>query len=205
MNISPEELELNGYKLLEKLPHNDLPPFLKQYLNKKNRIFFTFYSITLLLLGIAVYFFIDNFYHNYLKIADWFYHYCLGFSIAFLLIPIHEYIHVLAYKSQGAQNTSYDYNLKKFYFMALAHKFVANKKEFQIVALAPFVVISSILIIALFFSSYNLTLTILGTLFCHTAMSSGDFALLSFFEFHKDKEILTYDEIDEKISYFYRK
>jgi len=59
-------------------------------------------------------------------------------AIAFALIPSHEYIHVLAYKSKGAKNTSCDANLKKFYFMAIAYRFVANKKEFQIVALAPF-------------------------------------------------------------------
>jgi hypothetical protein len=41
-------------------------------------------------------------------------------------------------------------------------------------------------------------LTILGILLCHTAMCSGDFALLCFFEFHSDKEVVTYDNVEEK-------
>ena len=72
---------------------------------------------------------------------------CYGFAIAFTLVPIHEYIHALAYKSQGAATTSFDANWKKFYFMAIADKFVASKKEFQIIALAPFITINLILII----------------------------------------------------------
>jgi hypothetical protein len=40
-------------------------------------------------------------------------------------------------------------------------------------------------------------------LFAHTAMCSGDFGLLNYFEFYKDKEIVTYDDVENKISYFY--
>ena len=124
-------------------------------------------------------------------------------AIAFLLVPLHEYIHVLAYKSQGATNTSYDANLKKFYFMALADKFVANKKEFEVVALAPFTSITTILIIFLFVVSHTWALTIVGILLTHTAMCSGDFGLLSYFEFHKDKKVVTFDDVENKVSYFY--
>jgi hypothetical protein len=34
-------------------------------------------------------------------------------------------------------------------------------------------------------------------------MCSGDFGILSYFELHKDKEVVTYDDIENKISYFY--
>lgn len=87
--------------------------------------------------------------------------------------------------------------------MALADKFVANKKEFEIVALAPFTVITTTLIILLFLANANWTLTVSSVLLAHTAMCSGDFGLLSFFEFHKDKEAVTYDDVENKISYFY--
>jgi len=147
--------------------------------------------------------FVTNFHQGLLSNLNWAYHYFIGFSIAFLLVPLHEYIHVLAYKSQGAKNTSYDSNIKKFFFLALADKFVAAKNEFRIVALAPFASITSILLLLLTISSYSWTLTILGILLCHTAMSSGDFALLSYFEFHRDKEVVTYDNVEEKTSYFY--
>jgi hypothetical protein len=112
---------------------------------------------------------------------------------------------VLAYKSQGALHTSYDANLKKFYFLAVADKFVANKREFRIVALAPIVVISAVLLILTFFTGPLWTLTVLGALLVHTAFCSGDFGLLSYFDFHKDKDIVTYDDRKERVSYFYGK
>ena len=126
-----------------------------------------------------------------------------GLAIAFLLLPIHEFIHVLAYRSQGAVHTSYNANLKKFYFLAVADQFVASKKEFQIVALAPFVVITSVGFVLLFFTTPLWSMTVLGALLTHTAFCSGDFGLLSYFDFHKDKEIVTYDDKESRVSYFY--
>ncbi len=87
--------------------------------------------------------------------------------------------------------------------MALADKFVANKREFQFVALAPFLIISSILIGFIFIADQNWTLTCVATLLAHTAMCSGDFGLLSYFDYHQDKEVVTYGEVDNNISYFY--
>ena len=89
--------------------------------------------------------------------------------------------------------------------MALANKFVANRKEFFIVALTPFAVISATLIVLLFFSGQLWTFTILGVLLTHTAFSSGDFGILSYFDYHNNIEIVTYDDIENSTSYFYGK
>ncbi len=203
MKIRPDQLPEKGYFQLDKVEHKELPIFLRKYLNKRTTISIVFYVLNIFFLSIAIFLFIVNFQQEILTNLDWAYHYFIGFSIAFLLVPFHEYIHVIAYKSQGAKNTSYDSNIKKFYFLALADKFVTNKNEFKIVALAPFISITIILLILLTISSYNWSLTILGILLCHTAMCSGDFALLCFFEFHSDKEVVTYDNVEEKASYFY--
>ncbi len=203
MKIRPEELTEKGYILLDKLEHKEVMPFIKRYLNKRTYTSFFYYAINLVLFLIAIVFFVFDFQKPSFVFLDWIYNYFIGFPIAFLLVPLHEYIHVLAYQSQGAENTSYDANLKKFYFMALADKFVANRKAFSVVALAPFLVISGLLLAFLIFSNHPWTLTILGILFCHTAMCSGDFGLLSYFEFHKNKEVVTYDDIENKISFFF--
>ncbi|MCE1168816.1 MAG: DUF3267 domain-containing protein [Sphingobacteriia bacterium] len=203
MIIKPEELKQNGYELLDKLDHKELIPFVKKYLNKWTLTSILYYGLNIVLFVIAIILFIDNAKHGDLKIFDWLFWYFIGFTISFLLIPLHEYIHVVAYRSQGARNTSYDANLKKFYFMALADRFVTSRKEFKVIALAPFTIISIILILLISFSSYNFTLTILGILLSHTAMCSGDFGLLSYFEIYKSKEIVTYDEVDNKVSYFW--
>jgi hypothetical protein len=205
MKIRPEELADNGYVLLDNLGHKELIPFVRTYLKKRTPIslFYTFCNV--IIVGIIVFWFWKSYGTDSFNLGNAFTHFSYGLAIAFGLIPVHEYIHVLAYKSQGANRTSYDANLKKFYFMAIADKFVANKKEFQIVALAPFVIISTTLILLLFISGQLWTFTILGILLTHTAFSSGDFGILSYFDYHKNKDIVTFDDKENSISYFYGK
>ncbi len=203
MKIRPEELTDHGYVLFDQLGHKELVPFIRTYMNKRTKYAVFYYLSNVLVFGLAGYYFADGYNLPDYNMGDRFTFFSYGLAIALLLLPLHEYIHVLAYKSQGAINTSYDANLKKFYFMALADQFVANKKEFEIVALAPFAVITTVLTCLLFVVNPTWILTIVGTLLTHTAMCSGDFGLLSYFEFHKDKKIVTYDDVGNKISYFY--
>ena len=203
MKLKPDELSENGYVLLDELSHKELVPFLQKYMKKRTKYSVFYYISNFVIFGIVGYLFVKDY-----SLADYsfsirFTHFSYGLAIAFALMPLHEYIHVLAYKSQGATNTSYDANLKKFYFMALANKFVANKKEFEIVALAPFITITTILTAFLLTADTDWTLTIASILLAHTAMCSGDFGLLSYFEYHKEKQTVTFDDVENKISYFY--
>lgn len=203
MKIKPEELSANGYVLLDQLGHKELVPFIKTYINKRTYYSYFFYLINFFLFGLAGYFFMKGAKLPDFNIGSRFTQFSYGLAIAFVLLPIHEYIHVLAYRSQGATKTSYDANLKKFYFMALADKFVANKKEFKIVALAPFEVITTILTSSIFVVNSQWTLSIIGALLAHSAMCSGDFGLMSYFEYNNDKNVVTFDDVENKISYFY--
>jgi hypothetical protein len=203
MNIHPEELTKKGYAQLDELKHEELVPFIQLYIKKRTKYAVFYYASNIFLLGWVAYLFVHGFNLPDYSIGERFTHFSYGLAISLALLPLHEYIHVLAYRSQGAVNTSYDANFKKFYFMALADKFVANKKEFEVVALAPFIVISTTLVIFLFFVKPPWTLTIASVLFAHTAMCSGDFGLLSYFEYHKAKEVVTFDDVENKVSYFY--
>lgn len=203
MKIKPEELTENGYVLLDKLGHQELVPFIRSYMKKRTKYSVFYYVINFVVFGVVGYYFVKDYNLPNYSFGNRFSHFSYGLAIAFALLPLHEYIHVLAYKSQGAANTSYGVNLKKFYFMALADKFVANKREFEVVALAPFVIITTILLILLLIVNTNWTLTISSVLLAHTAMCSGDFGLLSYFEFNKEKQTVTYDDVENKISYFY--
>ncbi len=89
--------------------------------------------------------------------------------------------------------------------MAVADQFVAGRQEFQIVALAPFAIISTVLFIAFFLVSPVWQLAVLGTFFTHTACCGGDFSLLSYFQYHSDREVVTYDDAANKVSYFFVK
>jgi hypothetical protein len=205
MKIRPEELTENGYVLLDKLEHNDLVPFIRLYMKKWTKYAVFYYLCNLILFGVVVYLIVQGYNLPNYSFGDRFTHLSYGFALAFALIPLHEYIHVLAYKSQGATTTSYDVNLKKFFFMALADKFVANKNEFEIVALAPFITISTTLLLVLFSVNATWQLMLSGGLLAHTAMCSGDFGLLSYMEWNKDKQPVTFDDVAHKISYFYGK
>ena len=205
MDLTHETLTDKGYTLLDKLEHNELIPFVKIYSKKKTKAAYLYKVLNLFFLVVIVFLVWRNYQLELLSIGDSLIRVCYGFSIAFLLLPIHEYIHALAYKSQGAKHTSYDANWKKFYFMAMADKFVANRKEFRIVVLAPFLVITLVFILCLVLASTPWSLTFAGVLLTHTAFCSGDFALLSYFEFHKDKTVVTFDDKTNKISYFYSK
>jgi hypothetical protein len=205
MDITPESLTEKNFILLDKLDHKELIPFVQLYMNKRTVASVAFYVINTIMFAVAGFFFTKGYLEDHYGILWGFSQFSLGILFALLLMPLHEFIHVLAYKSQGAINTSYDANLKKFYFMALADKFVANRKEFQIVALAPFTVISFTLLALIPFANPTWMITVLGTLVIHTAMCSGDFGLLSYFDFHKKQEIVTYDDKKSGVSYFYGK
>lgn len=200
MQIDVKDLSQNGYVELESIHHKELMPFVKTYLRKKTRpsILYNVFNASGGVLLVLMYFIFEQ----HIPLEDALSHFSYGIGIAFLLIPLHEYIHVLAYRSQGAKETSYDANFKKFYFMALANGFVANRKEFRVVALAPFVSISLALLLLLLVASPVWKFTCIGVFMTHTLCCGGDFSLLSYFDFHKDKTIVTYDNIHEARSYF---
>lgn len=205
MKLKPQELEANGYQLLDTLNHREIVPFVRMYIKKRTR-FSILYTLSNILAGaLVILFIVINMVFEKTAPGTIVTHLSYGIALAFALTPLHEFIHVLAYKSQGAEKTSYDANLKKFYFMAMADHFVANRKEFQIVALAPFISISAGFLLSLLFTGPLWSLTVAGILLTHTAFCSGDFALLSYFDFHKELDVLTYDDKANRISFFYGK
>jgi hypothetical protein len=202
MKLKPGELSGEKYQLLEQLNHQELIPFIKTNINKQ-----TFYSRFYILLN-AVFFILTGYLFGLglasesMSILDCVIYLVYGVAFTFLLIPFHEGLHALAYKALGAPHTSFDYNLKKLYFVAIADQFVVNKKEFIIVALTPFVVISALFLGALFFLPLHWQIACSTTLIVHTSMCVGDFALLSYFASNKNKRIVTYDDKENGLSYF---
>lgn len=194
MKLTPEELESNGYQLIEKLDHKELIPFVKKYLYRFSfwPVFFLAFSITLLAImggmigkAIAV---------EELDGSKALGSTAIGFALAFLLIPLHEFIHAIAYRFCGAKEVTFDADLKLLVFMAIAHRFVAGKKDLQLVAIAPFALISLLALAAIPFSSVYQIYTIVGLIFTHAAFCSGDFAMLSYYSYHKNTEVVTWDD-----------
>lgn len=118
------------------------------------------------------------------------------------LVPIHEALHGAVYKAFGASDVRYNISLRQFYAYAIAHHFVADRREFTWVALTPFVVINSLLILAAAFWS-PAQFFLLGVLLVHTAGTSGDFAMLNYLWLNRHQEVFTYDDAISHTSYIY--
>jgi hypothetical protein len=205
MKLKPEELSSNGYVLLDSLAHKEIVPFVQRYMKEKTFFSGAYVLANVLVLAVSGCLLGFELGESNSNFSDRLLQFSIGLGLAFALLPLHEYIHVLAYKSQGAADTSYGANLKKFYFVALANGFVASKKEFTIVALAPFLAISSASLVLMVFANTEWTIIVAGMLTAHTAMCSGDFALLSYFDYHRNKDVVTYDDVPNGISYFFGK
>jgi hypothetical protein len=133
----------------------------------------------------------------------------LGGGILFsfsLLIVMHELTHALAYKVVGAKKLSFGMILRKFIFYVQADKQVFDYHKFRIVALAPAVVIGIITLAGMIiFYNQHLFYFFLAIFGLHSIFCGGDFGLLCFFENRKNDEILTFDDKEKGLTYFYSK
>ena len=194
-----------SYSLLLVLPHNDILPFISKYLNIKTGIMQFYFGflvfITIGLLGWAAWDILQS------QIGFWrlLKYFALGsLPIFILLIPLHEGLHGLAYLLVGAKKISFGANLKMFYFYAVADRYITQRGSFVFIALLPFIFISLVTIVAMFFVPIHWKWLLIGVLFIHTTACAGDFAMLGFYENYRHaKDLLTYDDVQEKRSYFY--
>jgi hypothetical protein len=203
--LTAEELtHSENYELMETLEHDNLVPFLQIYSKVNTHLMYFFLILAVSIPAIMTFLFFKNMEDNGLDILLGIGHILMAFSIIIILVPIHEYIHSLAYQALGAKETSFYANWRKFYFAAIANKFVISKKEFQIVAFAPFVVIAVLLLSVLPFVSIYWQLTTVTALFIHVITCSGDFAMVNYYIVHDSLEILNFDDKELKTTYFYR-
>ena len=205
MKLKPEDLEENGYILLDEMNHSEIKPFVKKFITKGGW-YSSIYYLSVFISFFFLLFFCFKLHHTgSYPIHKILLRFLWGVLITIALVPFHELIHGLAYKLAGAKKTSFDYNLKKFYFLAIADKFVTGKQEFKFIALAPFLIISLTLLMISFFTGQPWKVTLFTTLLIHSIACSGDFALLSYFEFNKKREVVTYDDKKKNVSFFYGK
>jgi len=205
MNLKPEDLEKNGYVLIDRLDHEDLIPFVRKYLYRPGFWPIFFFGFCLLLLVIIGLLIRNGAVSGQFIASKAWGNAAIGFALTFLLIPLHEYIHAVVYRLCGARKVSYDADLRRFIFMAIAHRFVAGANEFRLVAIAPFATISIVAASIIPFLTGSHIFIILGLIFAHATCCSGDFAMLSYLNFHRDKHIVTWDDDENKVSYFYGK
>lgn len=205
MSFSVEDLEeQEKFRLILTIPYADLIQFVFDYLKKKTFLTFFFWLVCFLFLSAAV--FIRIRIAGIFPLTRILMHSVIGFIILPLIcIPVHEFLHIIPYFFSGAKNIRVGMDLKQYLFYVSAHRYVAAPLQFRIVALTPFLVISSglIILVILMPGLWRWSLSIF--LFVHATMCAGDFALLNMYFVNKDKKIYTWDDLDKKEAYFYEK
>ena len=196
-------LESQGYQCDAALDHQELIPFVKSYIFKRNSVSLSYFLLNVLFLILLIVASFIHVFQDTLTFSQSFLQVIIGFAITFLLIPLHEGLHGVAYRICGAKNVSFKANWKKLYFMAIADKFITTRKSFYVIGLTPFVVISLCLLILVSCSTPGMQIAWLSVLVMHASMCVGDFGLLSYFAENKSREVISFDDAENGISYFY--
>lgn len=199
-NSEPLSLINAGYRIDARLRHTEIFPFVIENLRRKNPLtkFFNFVNV----MGICAF--------GFFFIRSWIVGGFLSSAIpaifgvltTILLIPLHEGVHALAYYLAGAKHVTFGVNWRPLYFTAASHNFIANYKNFMLIGLAPFIVINSIGLLLFITNDPDIILATTACLFFHNAMCAGDFGILSYMYSKKGFSPVTYDDLNESVSYF---
>jgi hypothetical protein len=128
-----------------------------------------------------------------------------GVLITFLLVPLHEGIHGWCFRYYGARQVRYGVVLKYLMFYAVAHLFVVNYRQYRLIALAPFVVISILCIAAAVWLPHPFKAAALGALFFHTFCCAGDFGLCAYMYLYRNRDVVSFDDADTRSTWFFCK
>ena len=191
--------EKDGYQVIDSFIYDDIKTFLERNKPRKNHIIWIVF-----ISGFFILFFIGfamgklwsdslSFSQFGIQILK-----CVVFSIlgCALIIPVHEFIHWIAYKKEGANDVRFGAIWKSFVFYAAAHNFAADYKTFRRIALAPFYILS-VLLILLLLSPVPLwgKISIAAILLFHIVSCSGDLSMLSYMKRYKRRNVITVDDI----------
>lgn len=126
-------------------------------------------------------------------------------AVAFMLVvllPIHEGIHAITYWLKGAKDIRFSVAKKGFAVFTMANRHVVHLREYPLLAIAPFAVITLIIsILTVIYSAYLVFFSVL--LIIHSFACMGDMILINFAINHWHKSIYNYDDFDLKRSYFF--
>ena len=207
MKPTVEELTNDSkYELLDRLSYDRILDFATHYIRKQSRPMQFFYFSLLAMLGLMIGALLVGVLVRGRSVLSVLKQYGYGIIISFTaIIPIHEIIHGIVYFLLGARKIRFGAELKQFAFYAVADKFVTRRAGFFTLALAPFIIITLLNLAGFIFVDGVTSYTYVSVIFFHTTMCIGDFALLSYYYAHRDKDIYSYDDVTNRLSYFYHR
>lgn len=200
--------EKAGYRVIDSFTYSDIKLFLMR--NRPQTQFRAIYIGALLLVLFGIGFMAGTLWQEAQSVGQFFLE--LGASLVWILIgyalmiPLHEFIHWLVYRSEGAADIRFGVIWRVFAFYAAAHNFMADYKVFKRIALAPFRLLLGLFIVLLLFPMPlwgKLAVAVL--LLLHLLSCSGDLMMLSYMRRYKNRRVFTVDDIDNRYTYFLEK
>lgn len=198
--MTPEDLSGSDYQLLGELTHATLADFVLEYfLHRNSWLTWTHHALSFAALSAAVLTAVLQDRGVPRTAGD----FALSIGALFVVIlPLHEALHAVAYRLVGARDIRWGYSLRMMAVWVIAHRFVAERRTFVFVALAPFVVLNSLLVAgAIVFPEHAVLLLFL--LLVHLHGCSGDWSLLNFVWLHRERGFWTFDDAVTGKSYFF--
>ncbi|HIZ26310.1 DUF3267 domain-containing protein [Barnesiella sp. An55] len=200
--------EKAGYRVIDSFAYSDIKRFLAR--NRPSSRFRITYYVVLLLVLFAIGFMIGILWNETRSVGPFLLE--IGKSIALalvgcaILIPLHEFIHWLVYRSEGAADVRFGAVWRSFTFYAAAHNFMADYITFSRVALAPLRILSGLLIVLLLFPMPWCGRIAVGALLLfHLLSCSGDLMMYSYMNQYRHRPVFTVDDIDNRYTYFLEK
>jgi hypothetical protein len=203
MPVTVDDLQdQSRFRQLLTISYSDIVPFVFEYIKRRTNLTVFFWSVCMILFGIAISIRIDiSGYFEFKKILC---HTILGLIVfPIVIIPIHEGLHILPYYLSGARKIKVGMDLNQYMFYVTAHRHVATPLQFKIVTVIPFLVIgmTTLFLVLCLPGLWKWSFSLF--LFVHTTMCAGDFAMLNFYHINKSRRIYTWDDADLKEAYFY--
>jgi hypothetical protein len=200
-----EALQNEGsYSRILELDFDDMIPFVLSNIKKKGLMSWLFFGVNVFGLFSIGAISIWGIYTGWIPWFGFIKQLFLGILAgSIIVIPFHELLHGLAYKIIGAKKIKFGANLQQFFFFVSTDRFPVNRKELYFLALLPFGVLNLVLLMVALFWLPQYSLLFGFLLLSHNLMCIGDFAITNYVMNEKE-EVFTYDEPENKKSYFYK-
>jgi len=119
------------------------------------------------------------------------------------LVPVHEGLHLIPFVMAGARDIRFGADLRQGIIYVTAHRFLAGRRLFSIVAFTPFILVTLTFLTMILFTTPWWKWVLSMTLFVHTTMCAGDAALIGFMSRFGERKVFTWDDADKKEAYVY--
>ncbi len=203
MKFTPDEIASSErYKLIVSIRYSEVAEFVISRLKIRNPVVLLLFLLTMAtLIWVILFRTVTAAGQPFLQMLPWSLTGLILFPI--MLIPLHEALHILIFRLLGGKDIRIGADVRNFVVYVTAHRHVVEPVQFIIIAIFPFSVITTGLILSLFYVPMQWQWALSLTLLAHTTMCAGDFAMVAFYYTNRDKRILTWDDADEKVAYFY--